>query len=134
MDRHPGGPTTILAWAGKDASKFFNDIHKGVKTLGDEMHQNASNVMQSLGFWLGVSASSCVFPPRIDAYLRPEAFLGDLGVDENLMSDEFWHTLREACGSPIPLRFEAPACGFMGSCKCRLISMEAIHIYIYNLI
>ena len=39
---------------------------------------------------------SVVFPPRIDAYLRPEAFLGDLGVDENLMSDEFWHTLREA--------------------------------------
>ena len=34
MDRHPGGPTTILAWAGKDASKFFNDIHKGVKLLG----------------------------------------------------------------------------------------------------
>ncbi|CAE7235104.1 Cyt-b5 [Symbiodinium sp. CCMP2592] len=63
MDRHPGGPTTILAWAGKDASKFFNEIHKGVK---------------------------------IDAYLRPEAFLGDLGVDENLMSDDFWHTLREA--------------------------------------
>lgn len=55
MDRHPGGPTTIVAWAGKvgvrlgtqlkmlkrfetlvldghqDASKFFNDIHKGVK-------------------------------------------------------------------------------------------------------
>ena len=29
MDRHPGGPTTILAWAGKDASKLFNDIHKG---------------------------------------------------------------------------------------------------------
>ena len=39
MDRHPGGPTTILAWAGKDASKFFNDIHKGVKTLGPEMQQ-----------------------------------------------------------------------------------------------
>ena len=33
---------------------------------------------------------------RIDSYLRPEAFLGDLGVDESLMSDEFWHTLREA--------------------------------------
>jgi len=63
MDRHPGGPTTILAWAGKDASKFFNDIHKGVK---------------------------------IDAYLRPEAFLGDLGVDGDLMSDEYWHQLREA--------------------------------------
>ena len=56
MDRHPGGPTTILAWAGKEASKFFNEIHKGVK---------------------------------IDAYLRPEAFLGDLGVDENLMSEHF---------------------------------------------
>eukprot|EP00930_Biecheleria_cincta_P017978 TRINITY_DN14145_c0_g1_i1.p1 TRINITY_DN14145_c0_g1~~TRINITY_DN14145_c0_g1_i1.p1 ORF type:complete len:714 (+),score=146.09 TRINITY_DN14145_c0_g1_i1:670-2811(+) len=63
MDRHPGGPTTILAWAGKDASKMFNDIHKGIK---------------------------------IEQYLRPEAYLGDLGVDENLMSDSFWHTLREA--------------------------------------
>eukprot|EP00435_Cladocopium_sp_Y103_P067653 s518_g30.t1 len=63
MDRHPGGPTTILAWAGKDASKFFNEIHKGVK---------------------------------IDSYLRPESYLGDLGVDESLMSEEFWHTLREA--------------------------------------
>ena len=63
MDRHPGGPTTILAWAGKDASKFFNDIHKGVK---------------------------------IEQYLRPESFLGKLGVDENLMSESFWHTLREA--------------------------------------
>lgn len=61
MDRHPGGPTTILAWAGKDASKFFNEIHKGVK---------------------------------IDQYLRPEAHLGSLGVDESLMSEEFWHTLR----------------------------------------
>ena len=29
--------------------------------------------------------------------MRPESFLGDLGVDENLMSDQFWHTLREAC-------------------------------------
>ena len=65
MDRHPGGPTTILAWAGKDASKFFNDIHKGVK---------------------------------IEQYLRPESFLGSLGVDDNLMSESFWHTLREACG------------------------------------
>eukprot|EP00931_Biecheleriopsis_adriatica_P001294 TRINITY_DN1015_c0_g2_i1.p1 TRINITY_DN1015_c0_g2~~TRINITY_DN1015_c0_g2_i1.p1 ORF type:complete len:735 (-),score=150.99 TRINITY_DN1015_c0_g2_i1:306-2408(-) len=63
MDRHPGGPTTILAWAGKDASKFFNDIHKGIK---------------------------------IEQYLRPESFLGDLGVDENLMTESFWHTLREA--------------------------------------
>ena len=34
--------------------------------------------------------------PRIDSYLRPEATLGNLGVDENLMSEEFWHTLREA--------------------------------------
>lgn len=33
---------------------------------------------------------------RIDSYLRPEAYLGDLGVDESLMSEEFWHTLREA--------------------------------------
>ena len=33
---------------------------------------------------------------RIDSYLRPEAYVGELGVDENLMSDEFWHTLREA--------------------------------------
>ncbi|CAL1138934.1 unnamed protein product [Cladocopium goreaui] len=63
MDRHPSGPTTIVAWAGKDASKFFNDIHKGVK---------------------------------IDSYLRPEAFQGDLGLDESLMSDNFYHTLREA--------------------------------------
>ena len=30
----PGGPTTILAWAGKDATKFFNEIHKGVKSHG----------------------------------------------------------------------------------------------------
>ena len=34
MDRHPGGPTTILSWAGKDASKLFNEIHKGVKKRG----------------------------------------------------------------------------------------------------
>ncbi|CAJ1391976.1 unnamed protein product [Effrenium voratum] len=63
MDRHPGGPTTILAWAGKDASKLFNDIHKGVK---------------------------------IEQYLRPEAFLGDLGIDETMMSESYWHQLREA--------------------------------------
>ncbi|CAK9056096.1 Cytochrome b2 [Durusdinium trenchii] len=63
MDRHPGGPTTIVAWAGKDASKFFNDIHKGVK---------------------------------IESYLRPESYQGDLGLDESLMSDSFYHTLREA--------------------------------------
>ena len=31
-----GGPTTILAWAGKDATKFFNEIHKGVKSHGFE--------------------------------------------------------------------------------------------------
>ena len=102
MDRHPGGPTTILAWAGKDASKFFNDIHKGVKTLGPEMRQNVAECKQRQPLvsqvvsccWLG--CMSRMFSPRIDAYLRPEAFLGDLGVDENLMSDEFWHTLREA--------------------------------------
>ena len=29
---YSGGPTTIVAWAGKDASKFFNEIHKGVKS------------------------------------------------------------------------------------------------------
>ena len=29
-----GGPTAILAWAGKDATKFFNEIHKGVKSHG----------------------------------------------------------------------------------------------------
>ncbi|CAK9056151.1 Cytochrome b2 [Durusdinium trenchii] len=63
MDRHPGGPTTIVDWAGKDASKFFNDIHKGVK---------------------------------IESYLRPESYQGDLGLDESLMSDSFYHTLREA--------------------------------------
>jgi len=63
MDRHPGGPTTVLKQAGKDATKIFYDIHKGV---------------------------------RIEQYLRPEAFLGDLGIDEDLMSDDFWHTLRKA--------------------------------------
>eukprot|EP00913_Durusdinium_trenchii_P000610 g563.t2 len=60
MDRHPGGPTSIAAWAGKDASKLFNEIHKGVK----------------IESW----------PSQ----------LGNLGVDADLMSDEFWHTLREA--------------------------------------
>ena len=44
MDRHPGGPTTILAWAGKDASKFFNEIHKGVKPPGGD---RALNIGQS---------------------------------------------------------------------------------------
>mmetsp|Transcript_88066 Transcript_88066/g.221648 ORF Transcript_88066/g.221648 Transcript_88066/m.221648 type:complete len:722 (-) Transcript_88066:212-2377(-) len=63
MDRHPGGPTVILNWAGKDASKMFNDVHKGVK---------------------------------IDQYLRPEAFLGSLGVDEQLMTESYWHSLRKA--------------------------------------
>ena len=48
MDRHPGGPTTILAWAGKDASKFFNDIHKGVKMLGWEFR--VLRVLRGLGF------------------------------------------------------------------------------------
>lgn len=37
-----GGPTTIVAWAGKDASKFFNEIHKGVKSPGFAVH--VSNV------------------------------------------------------------------------------------------
>ena len=32
IDASGGGPTTILAWAGKDATKFFNEIHKGVKS------------------------------------------------------------------------------------------------------
>ncbi|CAE7831571.1 Cyt-b5 [Symbiodinium necroappetens] len=63
VNRHCTPENCWVALNGKDASKFFNEIHKGVK---------------------------------IDAYLRPEAFLGDLGVDENLMSDDFWHTLREA--------------------------------------
>lgn len=39
---------------------------------------------------------NCLGTLRIDSYLRPEAYVGELGVDENLMSDEFWHTLREA--------------------------------------
>ena len=37
----------------------------------------------------------CICFLRIDAYLRPESLIGDLGVDESLMSDDFWHTLRE---------------------------------------
>ena len=60
MDRHPGGPTTILAWAGKDASKFFNDIHKGVKTLGPEMRQNAAKCKQRQWWgWPGAVAYAC---------------------------------------------------------------------------
>lgn len=66
MDRHPGGPTTIVNAAGKDVTKIFNDIHKGVK---------------------------------IEQYLRPEAFLGSLGIDTDLMSDSFWHTLRKVCSA-----------------------------------
>jgi len=62
LDRHPGGRTTIMAWAGKDASKFFNGIHQ-------EM-------------W-------------IQQYLRPEAYLGELGVKEGQMSDAFWDSLRQ---------------------------------------
>ena len=109
MDRHPGGPTTILAWAGKDASKFFNEIHKGVKTLGFQTFMWSSNtcidpcailfMIPKVEF-----GNACVgtlnLDERIDAYLRPEAHLGNLGVDGDLMSDEFWHTLREAGSFP----------------------------------
>eukprot|EP00428_Durinskia_dybowskii_P014997 CAMPEP_0170220062 /NCGR_PEP_ID=MMETSP0116_2-20130129/9720_1 /TAXON_ID=400756 /ORGANISM="Durinskia baltica, Strain CSIRO CS-38" /LENGTH=618 /DNA_ID=CAMNT_0010470743 /DNA_START=75 /DNA_END=1928 /DNA_ORIENTATION=+ len=63
VDRHPGGPTTVLKHAGKDVTKMFLDIHKGVK---------------------------------YEQYLRPEAYIGDLGIDPDLMTDEFWHTLRKA--------------------------------------
>lgn len=68
LGRHPGGRSTILAWAGKDASTFFNNVH----------HSS----------W-------------IQQYLRPEAFLGDiLRTEENsydgLVSDSYWHKLREA--------------------------------------
>ena len=42
---------------------------------------------------------------RIDSYLRPESYLGELGVDENLMSEEFWHTLREAFLEPTNEQF-----------------------------
>lgn len=66
--RHPGGKATILAWAGKEASNFFNGIHQGI---------------------------------RIQQYLRSDAFLGEvLNSDANgydgLMSDSYWHQLREA--------------------------------------
>jgi cytochrome b involved in lipid metabolism len=114
MDRHPGGPKVIRSWAGKDASKMFNEIHAAV---------------------------------RIQQYLRPEAFMGDLGVDENLMSDSFWHTLRHGrireiqdtlqrlvstdgnatheeikstCGVPYSL----PEKNFNQAVKCKLQSME----------
>eukprot|EP00933_Yihiella_yeosuensis_P065894 TRINITY_DN6989_c2_g4_i1.p1 TRINITY_DN6989_c2_g4~~TRINITY_DN6989_c2_g4_i1.p1 ORF type:complete len:738 (-),score=156.14 TRINITY_DN6989_c2_g4_i1:55-2268(-) len=69
LGRHPGGKATILAWAGKDATKFFNEIHQTS--------------------W-------------IQQYLRPEALLGEvLATDGNdsydgLMSDSYWHKLREA--------------------------------------
>jgi len=63
VDRHPGGPTTVLNSAGKDVTKMFHEIHRGVK---------------------------------IDQYLRPEAYVGSLGIDEDLMTDSFWHTLRKA--------------------------------------
>eukprot|EP00928_Gymnodinium_smaydae_P010104 TRINITY_DN1379_c0_g1_i5.p1 TRINITY_DN1379_c0_g1~~TRINITY_DN1379_c0_g1_i5.p1 ORF type:complete len:710 (+),score=135.25 TRINITY_DN1379_c0_g1_i5:63-2192(+) len=63
MDRHPGGPTTILSHAGTDCSKLFNEIHKGIK---------------------------------IENYVRPESYMGSLGVDTNLMSESFWHTLKQA--------------------------------------
>lgn len=78
MDRHPGGPTTILTWAGKEASAFFNKIHTGVK---------------------------------VEQYLRPEALVGDLGVDEDLMSNKCWHTLKKARIAEIRellARLEAP--------------------------
>ena len=115
MDRHPGGPTTIVAWAGKDASKFFNEIHKGVKTLGAEavycMHSELqifpcrSLFLFFHPFRLTTSPFFCrtfrnvqvvLWATRINSYLRPESHLGNLGVDGDLMSDEFWHTLREA--------------------------------------
>jgi len=63
VDRHPGGPTTVLKHAGKDVTKMFLEIHKGIK---------------------------------YEQYLRPEAYIGDLGLDPDLMTDEFWHTLRKA--------------------------------------
>lgn len=66
--RHPGGKATILAWAGKDASTFFNGIHQGI---------------------------------RIQQYLRDESCLGEvLSTEDNaydgLVSDSYWHKLREA--------------------------------------
>ena len=65
--------------------------------------------------------------------MRPEAFLGDLGVDENLMSDEFWHTLREArpcvrvrefpgSGSSLPSTARSFRCC---CCACSLASAQA---------
>ena len=51
-----GGPTTIVAWAGKDASKFFNEIHKGVKSPGFALHvSNVSVIFERLEpvvFWM----------------------------------------------------------------------------------
>lgn len=62
LDRHPGGRSVILQWAGKDASKMFNEIHQ---------------------------------PAWLDLYLRPESCIGELGLEEELMSDSYWHTLRK---------------------------------------
>mmetsp|Transcript_107226 Transcript_107226/g.284311 ORF Transcript_107226/g.284311 Transcript_107226/m.284311 type:complete len:717 (-) Transcript_107226:113-2263(-) len=62
-DRHPGGPSVIMSWAGKEASEVYNHIHKGI---------------------------------NINSYLRPEALVGDLGIDEDLMSESFWHSLRRS--------------------------------------
>lgn len=64
LDRHPGGKNVIVTWAGKDASKIFNEIHQTA--------------------W-------------IEQYLRPEAHVGTLGLDPDLLaSDTFWHSLRLA--------------------------------------
>ena len=53
--------------------------------------------------------------PRIDSYLRPESHLGNLGVDGDLMSDEFWHTLREA---------RLPRCAM-----CRCVDVQHASMY-----
>jgi len=90
-DRHPGGPTVILKWAGKDVSKMYNDIHKGVK---------------------------------IENYLRPESVLGDCGVDENLMSDEFWHTLRKARMEELKAEISRVKTSISGDSTRRLMSVE----------